>query len=526
MAPPSRLEERKQQFKKGLSPDESRRKREVASVQLRKDRKEDSLQKRRRDVGGTSRASTHVGALPDPGLKAKLDTLSDDVEALQSDDPSVQLDATARVRKLLSIERNPPIAEVIAAGVIPRLVQFLHCYENHALVFEAAWALTNVSSGTSEHTRVVIDNGAVPVLVQLVVHANLEVREQAMWALGNIAGDSPRCRDLVLSYSMLPALLSQIGDGTKLTLLRNTTWTLSNLCRGKQPPRWELIAPALPVLVGLIAQSVDEEVLTDCCWSLSYMSEPAERVQSIIDAGALPYLVNLLGHQSQGVQSPALRTIGNVAAGNAAQTQAVLACDVLAQLHRLLGSSKKEIRKESCWTISNITAGSAEQVDAVCAAGLMPGLLEMLGCAEFEIKKEVAYAVCNACCGGSAAVANGIAQLGGVARLCDLLACPDAALLYAVLEALEAMLRAGSGEDGGPNRFALLVEEAGGIERIEGLQTHESAEIFQKAAHIIDHFFGEESDGAKEDSHMLPEVRADGFRFAPPAGSSARGAAT
>ena len=43
-------EERKQQFKKGLDPDESRRKREVASVQLRKDKKDDNLQKRRRDT--------------------------------------------------------------------------------------------------------------------------------------------------------------------------------------------------------------------------------------------------------------------------------------------------------------------------------------------------------------------------------------------------------------------------------------------------------------------------------------------
>jgi len=120
--------------------------------------------------------------------------------------PRSQLEATSRFRKLLSIERNPPIAEVIAAGVIPRLVQFLQCYDNHALLFEAAWALTNVSSGTSEHTRVVIDNGAgrtytvrsrrrlqppphpragaVPVFVQLIVHPNLDVREQALWALG------------------------------------------------------------------------------------------------------------------------------------------------------------------------------------------------------------------------------------------------------------------------------------------------------------------------------------------------------
>ena len=65
------------------------------------------------------------------------------------------------VRKLLSI-RDPPIDEVLGAGIVRPLIQMLDPSYGYELRTEAAWALTNIGSGTAEHAAYLIREARSP----------------------------------------------------------------------------------------------------------------------------------------------------------------------------------------------------------------------------------------------------------------------------------------------------------------------------------------------------------------------------
>lgn len=260
--------------------------------------------------------------------------------------------------------------------------------------------------------------------------------------------------------------------------------------------------------MNLLIHHQDTAILVDTVWALSYLTDGGNvNIQLVIDSGVVPKLIPLLSHKEVKVQTAALRAVGNIVTGTDDQTQVVLNCGALFHFPALLTHQKEKINKEAVWFLSNITAGNKQQVQAVIDAGLIPMIVRQLQEGEFQTQKEAAWAISNLTISGSKQQVSYLVSEGVIQPFCNLLTCKDTQVIQVVLDGISNILsRAGDDVE----MVANMIEECGGLDKIEFLQNHENVEIYKLAYSIIERYFSEDD---AEDPNLVPEATETEYAF-------------
>jgi hypothetical protein len=131
---------------------------------------------------------------------------------------------------------------------------------------------------------------------------------------------------------------------------------------------------------------------------------------------------------------------------------------------------------------------------------------------EFQTQKEAAWAISNLTISGNKQQVAYLVQQGVIPPFCCLLNCKDTQVIQVVLDGLNNMLKLAGAE---VEAVAAMVEECGGLDKIESLQNHENVEIYKLAYEIIEQYF---SDEGEEDAALAPQATEGGFTFNAEAG--------
>ncbi|KAF9579426.1 Importin alpha subunit (Karyopherin alpha subunit) (Serine-rich RNA polymerase I suppressor protein) [Lunasporangiospora selenospora] len=274
----------------------------------------------------------------------------------------------------------PRIDNVLALDCVHLFISFLGMSEYPDLQYETAWVVTNIAAGTTAQTaKLVLAGILTPLIHNLRVSRCVHVQTQTIWALGNISGDGPPYRDLILQSGALEVIMSLIQmceDPTvakeqRYMILRIAVWCVSNLCRGsgRCAPEWLQVTPAFPMLRRLMYTD-DTEILADTCWAMCRILNGTHKMNLesvLIDKELCARFVELLHEPHATIQVPSLRSLINIASGPEHHTQLLIDAEAIPILgsEELLMHRNSTIRRDALLGISNITAGTADQVREV-----------------------------------------------------------------------------------------------------------------------------------------------------------------
>lgn len=280
------------------------------------------------------------------------------------------------------------------SSVISRAIEFLAANSPHALQFQAARVISYYGPGLRIahtppdsllhpdklfHKTVVIRAGAGHALVPLLTSPCLEVREQAVVAIGKLASYDAEVRDFFLQLGCYPILCAQIQADTRLELLEKITFTMSIFCgrtqKGTHPAPYNVIAAGLPRLCWLFYRDdVDERTMVNVCLAVRELL-----VGITLDDSLCLRLVYLLERcQWLRVQEITLSIVTHVVRCDANCTLKLLNFGLLPALAKLMESTNSAPIRAQAVELAGCLIHDRKCGKAVIDAGIVAELVRLL----------------------------------------------------------------------------------------------------------------------------------------------------
>ena len=182
----SKLTSRNQYFIKHSDISDMRNNIQTNEISLRKSTRNDEFETRRRFnyvLNDTSTSMKNYSYFNEEFLE-KLDNtqvlielLGKYIESFKSNNVEEKFIGLVSLRKILTLNKNAPISEVVNAGLIPEFLELLNS-KIFEFQYESLWCLTNISSGNSEDTYSIVNKNGIEIIMEKFDSNISEIQEQ------------------------------------------------------------------------------------------------------------------------------------------------------------------------------------------------------------------------------------------------------------------------------------------------------------------------------------------------------------
>ena len=459
------------------------------AVSLRKSKRLENSSKKRRVFLESSPLPSQGSSLPTTVTRANLAYLSTLI--LTSDVPNSQPHALRTLKHIYTLGDMLAFKISMDLNIIPSLISIAtDPNTDQDCLKQAAGCLCNLSAGPSFMVTALVSQGIIPICKDLMQIKDKELMESAIWCISNVAGDSKEHREAVLKLGILDLLLDMF---ISLQFMAGTlVWTFKNLVESG-PSLKEASLKRLLNVLHCTSKTRNEAMLIECLWVVSHIADGGlGNTQLLLDHKIMGRVLKCIKTCSTKICHPAIRAIGNIAAGTADQIQRLLDKGILDIVYAQYENTKSnKIKKYLMWTVSNLTGGIRAHIMIITGHPILIKAVSAISHADSEVRKNAVEVMVNIVKLGAHASVMALVNVGIIKESVEFLEnIKDIELTVKILEVLREVLKILEGSFG--SEIVSLMHKARLGDALEKTMMIKNKDIEESARGLMKQLEGED----------------------------------
>lgn len=367
--------------------------------------------------------------------------------------------------------------------LVPKLLE-LASSSCEKIQFEALWILINMTATQPKHSQQILLLNGHNALISLLRTSD-KVTEQAIWLLGNIAGENEELRAELLKAGALEGIAAVFkGNPNEVALVDTASWAIENLFKAQETPSATAIIPFVKLLNALMCSKESKKVqkgLEGLQRITNNNEENIEIIANEIDAKALIACAN---KKENLLRLMALQVIRNICTGEENEIKKLITCGLVSAIGKILRESKdKAMLEASISIVSSIVLGSANCIQHLIDEFVFKHLAVIVQSVP-AVQHKAAALLVNACKSGTESEIMQICAAGALEAFATILELEDATLILGTLDLLDKILSLWNEDE---NVVGKEFDDLGG--KLEELQLHPNIDVINRAQQLLDKHF-------------------------------------